>query len=142
MQLAAQLLSSLLLAVACILIHGTGVAWMGKLLSYEEHAVRRQRLAAREVRLMVPMALCLFALHVAEILLFALFYWMVGAMHRFDDALFFSTSAYATLGQPEAMPDSWRLVGAFEGLIGFLLIGWSAAMFVTDMEKVLRKRFD
>jgi hypothetical protein len=28
----------------------------------------------------------------------------------------------------------------FEGLAGFLLIGWSAAVFVTDMEKVLRRQ--
>ena len=36
------------------------------------------------------------------------------------------------------MPD-WRIVGAFEGLVGFLMIGWSAAVFVSDMEKVLRR---
>jgi hypothetical protein len=29
-----------------------------------------------------------------------------------------------------------------EGLAGFLLIGWSAAVFVTDMEKVLRGQGD
>ena len=31
------------------------------------------------------------------------------------------------------------LVGAIEGLVGFLLIGWSTAVFVTDMNKLLRK---
>ena len=36
-------------------------------------------------------------------------------------------------------PVEWRLVGALEGLIGFLLIGWSTAFFVTDMNRLLRQ---
>ena len=37
-----------------------------------------------------------------------------------------------------AFPPQWRLVGAVEALAGFLLIGWSTAVFVTDMNKLLR----
>jgi hypothetical protein len=81
----------------------------------------------------------LFALHFVEIALLALFYLAVGAFHGLEEALFFSASAYATLAQPEVgFPIEWRLVGAMEGLIGFLLIGWSTAFFVTDMNRLLR----
>ncbi len=53
--------------------------------------------------------------------------------------MFFSASAYATLGQPEiGFPERWRLVGAMEGLVGFLMIGWSTGVFVNDMNKLLR----
>ena len=63
----------------------------------------------------------------------------VGAIVRFEEALFFSASAYSTLGQPDvAFPEQWRLVGAIEGLIGFLMIGWSAGVFINDMTMLLR----
>lgn len=142
MQILIQLGVSLALFLACALVHGTGVVFMSKLFAIEERKVKSQRLAAREFELMVPMALCLFVLHVVEILIFALFYMLVGAGTGLEDALYLSASAYTTIGHQEAPHEVWRLVSAFEGLTGFLLIGWSAAMFVTDMEQVLRKRFD
>ena len=75
-----------------------------------------------------------------EIGLFGVFYLAVGAIGSLEEALYFSASSYATLGHPDiAFPAHWRLVGAVEGLAGFLLIGWSTAVFVTDMNKLLRK---
>ena len=91
-------------------------------------------------RLACAVALLLFALHVAEIALFALFYLAVGAAGDFEQALFSSASAYTTLGEPQAdFPREWRLLGALEGLTGFLLLGWSTAFFVTDMNRLLRQ---
>jgi len=136
-----QLFASVLLFVLCAVIHGTGLVFATRIFNAEDRELRRQKLAAREFGTMVPMALCLFLMHLAEVVLFAMFYWAIGARETFDDAIFHSAAAYTTLGLPDNTPDNWRLVGALEGLTGFLMIGWSAAIFVTDMEKVLRKRF-
>jgi hypothetical protein len=138
--LALQLVASLVLIVAATLIHGTGVALTSKLFHYEEDSLKDRRLASREFQLMVPMALCLFGLHTIEITMFALFYMGVGAIGTLEQALYYSASAYTTLGPAGDELVEWRLVGAFEGLTGFVLIGWSVAVFVTDMEKVLRGR--
>ena len=136
-----QLLASVILFVLCAVIHGTGLVLTTKVFNAEERELKRQKLLAREFGTMVPMALCLFMMHLAEVLLFACFYWAIGARGTFDDSLFHSAAAYTTLGLPDNTPDNWRLVASLEGLTGFLLIGWSAAIFVTDMERVLRKRF-
>lgn len=133
-----QLLAATVLIVLATLIHGTGVVITTKLFKHESRHLKGRKLVVREFRLMVPMALCLFALHAAEISLFAGFYYAFGAPGTFADALYISASAYTTLGIAEGALDEWRLVGAFEGLAGFLFIGWSAAVFVTDMEKILR----
>ena len=83
----------------------------------------------------------IFALHLVEIAIFALFYLAVDALQTVEAALYFSMSAYSTLGHPDLdFPDDWRLVGAVEGLIGFLLIGWSTAVFIADMNKVIREQ--
>ena len=138
MHLALQLLASALLAMLVTVIHGTGVVVINRLFDREDRELRGLNLATRELGLMVPMAFCLFLLHTLEILLFSIFYMAVGAIRGLEDALLFSTNAYTTLGHSGSDLNGWRLVGAFEGLIGFLLIGWSAAIFVTDMERVLR----
>lgn len=139
MALPLQILAATVLIVIVTLVHGTGVVITTKLFKYEDRSLKGRRLAFREFRLMVPMALCLFGLHTIEIYVFALFYLAVGEIGTLADALYVSASAYTTMGIADGTLGHWRLVGAFEGLAGFLLIGWSAAVFVTDMEKILRE---
>lgn len=140
MNVALQLLAATVLMTIATVIHGTGVALTTKLFRYEERKLRRQRLAAREFTLMVPMALTLFALHAVEIAVYAAFYLLVGEATSIEQALHISGLAYTTMGVLEGTVETWPLVVTFEGLAGFLLIGWSAAVFVTDMEKVLRRQ--
>lgn len=128
------------LVTVVILVHGTGVVLISRLFTYEEVKLKRQRLVMREITLMVPMALCLFTLHLVEIGVFALFYFLIGDSGSIEQALHISALAYSTLGIDEGAIDAWPMVIALEGLAGFLMIGWSAAVFVTDMEKVLRRR--
>lgn len=140
MSLFLELTVATMLIVAVTAIHGTGVAFSDKLFTYESRELRRQKLATRELELMIPMALCLFGLHFLEISLFAAFYLLFDTAETMRDALYHSALAYTTMGVSDSNATRWPLVTAFEGLAGFLLIGWSAAVFVTDMEKVLRRR--
>ena len=140
MQLGAQLLIAALLILLVTLLHGFGVVLLTKFLRLEDAQLRAHRLDFRAFGILTSMALSLFLLHAAEIALFAYFYLAAGAIDTLEQALYFSASSYATLGHPDIpFPDQWRLVGAIEGLAGFLLIGWSTAVFVTDMNKLLRK---
>ena len=140
MQLVSQILAAYALVILMTLVHAIGVVLVTKLLKLEDESLRAHRLDIGAFTLLISMALGLFALHTLEIGLFASFYLAVGAIHDLEEALYFSTSAYATLGHPDIdFPAQWRLVGAVEGLAGFLLIGWSTAVFVTDMTKLLRK---
>lgn len=141
MHIGTQLLAAALLIVTMTLVHGAGLVGITKLLKPEKEELARRRLDWGAFGLMISVALSLFLLHALEIALFASFYLMVGALHGLDEALFFSASSYATLGSSvEGFPVEWRLVGAIEGVAGFVLLGWSTAVFVTDMNALLRKR--
>jgi hypothetical protein len=121
------------------LLHGAGVVGISKGLRLDGERPRRRRLRLETVPVLSAVALLLFLLHSLEIAIFAGFYLAVGAFAGIEEALFFSATAYATLSQPAAdFPAQWRLIGAMEGLIGFLLIGWSTAFLVTDMNRLLR----
>jgi hypothetical protein len=134
-----QLICAAALAILMTLVHGAGAVGIAHWLGLDRERTRTRRLHPRTLALLSGVALLLFGLHIVEIGLFGLFYLAVGAVADFEEALYFSASAYSTLAQPEShFPVAWRLVGALEGLIGFLMIGWSTAFFVTDMNKVLR----
>lgn len=141
--LGAQLAVAAALITVTVVIHGGGIVAITKLLNLEDRELRARRVNVRAFGLMISMALFLFALHVAEITVFAIFYMAVGAVQQLEPALYYSASTYATLGQPSfPFPDNWRIVAALEGLVGFLMIGWSTAVFINDMHKVLREELD
>lgn len=81
-------------------------------------------------RLIVPLGIVLglFALHGVEIWVYAFAYRFLGILPDLEQALYFSTSSYSTLGEAgAALPPEWRVLGALEGTNGMLLIGWSTA---------------
>ena len=140
MHLLAQLASAALLILLTTLVHGAGVVAIAHWLGLDRERPKAPRLHPRTAALLSAVALLLFALHSAEIALFALFYLAVGALPGLEEALYVSATAYSTIGASEfQLPPEWRLLVAIEGVIGFLMLGWSAAFFVTDMNKLLRQ---
>lgn len=135
--LGAQLATSAGLVLGMVVIHAVGLLAISRLLHLRSEELKEKRLDARSIGLLGAMGLMLFALHISEIFLFALFYLAVGGMQTLEEALFYSASAYATLGwTAEYFPPEWRLIGAFEALVGFLLIGWSTAFMVGTMNRL------
>lgn len=135
-----QLAVTALLSVLMTLLHGAGVVAIARALRLDGERPGRRGFHFGTVPVLSAVALLLFALHSLEIAVFAGFYLAVGAFAGLEEALFYSVTAYATLSQPaQDFPIEWRLVGAMEGLIGFLLIGWSTAFLVTDMNRLLRE---
>lgn len=100
MILLAQLAVTALLSVLMFLVHGAGVVAVSKILRLDGERPRRQRFHFESVPVLSAVALLLFALHALEIALFAGFYLAVGAFPTIEQALYFSTTAFATLSQP------------------------------------------
>ena len=136
-----QVGASLLLMVLATIVHGLGILAITRLLRLEKDRLAARTIDAAAFGLIAAIAVSLFLLHIVEIATFAGFYLAVGALGTWEEALFFSASAYSTLANTVAgFPEHWRLVGAIEGLVGFLMIGWSTAVFVTDMHTLFRKK--
>jgi hypothetical protein len=92
-------------------------------------------------RMLVPLGIVLglFILHGVEIWLYALVYWRLDMLGSLEEALYFSTSAYSTLGETGAiLPVPWRIVGVLEGINGMLLIGWSTAFLFQILDHLMR----
>ena len=124
------------MSLVMVVIHTLGLIGISRLLGLKEKRLLQHDFDYRAVGLIGSFGLLLILLHMVEILVFALFYLTVSELN-FEEALYFSASAYATLGRTaDYFPSDWRLVGAIEALIGFILIGWSTAFMVTTMRKL------
>ena len=79
----------------------------------------------------------IIAIHTLEIWLWALIYLELGTFSSFEDALYFSTVTYASIGYGDLLlPHQWRIFGAIEGAAGIIMLGISTAYLVSLLTRV------
>ena len=118
--------------------HALGLTGISKLLNLRKEHLKEMDFSFKSIALTSGMGLLLLALHGLEIGIFAAFYLLIDAMQTLEEALYYSASAYATLGRTaDYFPADWRLIGALEALMGFLLISWSTAFMVSKASRLM-----
>lgn len=124
--------SSVMVAL-CVAIHGFGLFGVNRALRTEAAIERLQHIAPlspRGVVFTLGVVIAMLALHGLEIWLFAFAYLALGAIPQLEPALYFSTISYSTVGYSDVhVAEAWRLLGAFESVLGIFLLGWSTAFF-------------
>lgn len=136
--LAHQLLVSTGLVATTVVIHLLGLDLLMSLVGLH---LRRFTTAWLHLdRLIVPLGIVLglFVLHGVEIWFYAFAYWMLGVLPTIEQALYYSISAYSTIGEAgPILPPAWRVVGALEAINGMLLLGWSTAFLYKILDHLL-----
>jgi hypothetical protein len=121
------------MVVLCVVIHGLGLFSLNRAMRTEASLERLQHIAPmspRGVVFTLGTVIAMLALHGAEIWLFAFVYLALGAIPDLEAALYFSTISYSTVGYSDIhVLTRWRLLGAFESVLGIFLLGWSTAFF-------------
>lgn len=111
-----------------VVVHFAGLLLLMWLLRARGHRFRAHESAVGQGAAIVFVVLGLVGIHTVEIWLYALLYFIQGALPDFESALYFSTTSFTTIGYGDLVLDKqWRLVSAIEGANGLLLFGWSTA---------------
>lgn len=77
----------------------------------------------------------------AESALWALVFWLQGALPDLDDALYFSLVTYTTLGYGDVtLGEEWRTLAAVEAANGVLMFGWTTAIIVAIGQRLYSRR--
>lgn len=137
MNLIVQLVVATLMASFTIAVHLAGLAVLLRVL--RRHRARRSLDNAlfHDAIGIVTVAFGLFLLHAIEIWAYAALYALSGALRTFEEALYFSTSTYTTVGYGDVvLAAGWRVLGAIEGANGIILLGWSTAFFVAVVGRI------
>jgi hypothetical protein len=114
-----------------VLIHTVGLVALTGSISRLIRWFRLHRHDFGKIVAMVATVLGIFLLHGVEIWIWAAVFLASGDIANFQDALYFSTVTFSTLGYGDiTLSPHWRLLGALEAINGFILIGWSIAYLV------------
>jgi hypothetical protein len=139
-QLIVEFLISAAMVVLCVAIHGVGLFSLSRLVRTEAAIERLQKIDALSRRgavFTLSIVLAMLALHGLEIWAFAFVYLATGAVPGLENALYFSTISYSTVGYNDThIVDQWRLLGAFESILGVFLLGWSTAFFFRMLGRI------
>ncbi len=89
-------------------------------------------------RVLVWFGWWLVLLHLAEISVWALFYWWQQCLPDSESSFYFSGVTYTTLGYGDVvLSREWRLFGPVEGLTGILMCGLSTGFFFAVVARFL-----
>jgi hypothetical protein len=137
----AKLLIASFLVATTVTIHAAG---LGMALSHVLHSAERPETRFWPITwLLIRIAWLLIVIHMAEIALWALFFWWEKCLPNVESAFYFSGVTYATLGYGDLLlPKEWRLFGPLEALTGNLMVGLSIAFFFAVVTKKFLQRMD
>ena len=129
---------SILLVLICVVMHYEFLHYWPKL-----EGLISKRPRGRILRLV----LCLILLHSIEMIIFGFGYWYLGDASSFAyligentfglaDCIYYAAAVYTTVGFGDIVPlGPIRFLTGLEGLVGFLLITWSASFTFLEMQR-------
>ena len=125
-----QLTLATAMVIATAMIHLFGLAILTRVLRSHSRMFRRLRIMP--LTLLLAATVGIIGIHTTEIWSYAALYLGVGALHHFEEALYFSTVSYASIGYGDVLlPHQWRILGAIEGGAGIIMLGLSTAYLVS-----------
>ena len=131
-----SLLSNLVVASAMVgatvLIHFWGLLLLTRALGGGGARIKAHESHARGALIILLGVFGIFALHTLEIWAYAALYRVLGETRSFVEALYFSTTTFASLGLGDVvLSPRWRLISAIEAANGVILFAWSTAFLMT-----------
>jgi len=132
-------MTAFILIAVTIIIHGVGTtSWLQYLRDRQPLTDASSR-PTKVLSVLIRTALVLITLHIIEILVWALAYWLVlpvGELQDFESAFYFSAVTFTTLGYGDITLNSdWRILSGLEAIDGILLIGWTTAFLFAVLQR-------
>lgn len=122
--------------ITTVFIHTVGLIAVTQVMQFMTERFKMHGHRSKVVAMMTTV-LGLFMVLSVEIWAWALVYLWVGAFLDFENALYFSTVSFSTVGFGDIEPvEAWRMLGALEAINGFLMIGWSTAYLIAASTRI------
>jgi len=107
-----------------------------------DHLSRRTtKSLVRSTLKLAVFVLWLFLATVIQVWTWAMLYLGLGAIGSLEQAVYFSTVTFTTLGFGDiTLGETWRLLSSFEAANGLLMFGWSTALIFAAVQWVYAGR--
>lgn len=131
-QLVTELAAATMMVAATTLVHFFGLLLLTRLMTRAHSRLRTHEGAWRQASMILIVVFGIFALHTIQVWLYAVLFRALGEFATFEQALYFSTVSFSTLGYGDlTLSAPWRVLGAIEGVNGLVLIAWSTAFLMS-----------
>jgi hypothetical protein len=138
-----NLLLATLMVALTVTIHFFGLLGLLRVLRAQGRRFRAHVSLVGQGALILFVVFGIFAIHTAEIWLYAAVFEALGEFPDFETALYFSTVTFASLGYGDiAMSPQWRLFGSIEAANGVILFAWSTAFLLNVMSRLRHLEHD
>lgn len=141
---AIELLAIGLLLLACVTIQAFVLLSMQRRLWAAEPWIREHTGFGAQLLVMFLVIFGVVLMHVAQACVWGLFFWQVAGIPSVRDAFYHSILSLTTMDDSSGvLPERWRLLGAAEGLTGWLLFSWSTGwifMFLSTLMQLYHQR--
>lgn len=132
-----ELLAIAILLLVCIAIQACTLTALQRRFPAVEVWLARHQSFASDVLLVYIVIVAVVAMHVAQAVVWGFFYRYVVGIDSLRDAFYHSMLALTTMDDGSGtLPERWRMLGAAEGLTGWMVFSWSTAwtfMFLTTL---------
>ncbi|WFU51629.1 potassium channel family protein [Sinorhizobium terangae] len=130
------------LSIACGLIAIT-VAIQALFMSAGLHALRRiderRKFFAYRHPTVVTVAWVIYLIFpiIIDVCLWAAFYYVAEALPSFEEAFYFSTVTFTTVGYGDiVLGRDWRQIATFEAVNGWIIFGWATALMMAVIQRL------
>ena len=125
------------LVAITIVIHVAGLSLINRLIAFVPAMPFGRRHRTSRHLAMGAVALLATLLHGFEAVIWALAYFLLGALSDLRDAMLFSLNAITTYGHDTLrLEKHWQLMGALEALSGILAFGLTTAFLFLQMRRL------
>ncbi len=137
-----QFILGCLLIGITVIIHGVILDRLIVVLGqHKDRFIPRIEQISTKSLVMVFTILVVFVSHTIQIWIWAVFYLALDILPDVESALYFSTSAFTTVGFGDIyLAEDWRLLSSFEAANGFILFGWSTAFIYEVMRRTYHRK--
>ena len=138
-----QLVLGLLMVSGTIVFHIFGLIFMVMIGNKMAQRYKFKTINSRALTVVMFSGLFVLGVHVVEIWIWAIAFYVLGALPDIETALYFSTSTATTVGYGDMVLDShWRLFGSFEAMAGMIVFGISTAFLMAMLRVRLSEFFE
>lgn len=126
-----ELLWGLVLISATMLLHAFGMPATISLCNRLQKRRARVRGFLAHVRVLLLASLLIVVVHLVEVLVWAVFLYLRGALPSPSAAYYYSLLQYTTVGSELTLTDRWHLLGGMIAIAGLLTFAWSTTVLLT-----------
>jgi hypothetical protein len=135
------------LVAVTLAMHGFGMVWTMHAVSSMKQRFARNQSFAFGMGIIILASWMIILVHLAEVVIWAVFFLLNGAMPNPSLAYYFALMDYTTLGSDYNLPLRWRLLEGMIAIAGLLTFAWSTGVLFTlaqefqdQQVQVLRRR--